>query len=323
MKRFSKLLRASALLCAGMLITGMASAQADRPLRLIVPLTTGSAVDGLARALGPELAKQLSRPVIVENLPGAGGTTGTLQVVRAPKDGSTLGLVASGHVINPFIYKAMPFDALKDVTPISVIAASPLVLVVHPSLPAKDTRELIALLKANPDKFNYGSAGNGSIAQLATELFAKEAGVRIKHIPYRGVGPLMTDLIGGQVQIAIVGTSAAQQQVAAGKLRAIAVTSSKRVAQMPTVPTIAESGIAGYQYEPWIAVIGPADLPASQAAGFATAFKAAMAAPSLRETLAAQGFNTIGNSPDEAKAFFAAELKRHEKLVKDSGAVLE
>jgi tripartite-type tricarboxylate transporter receptor subunit TctC len=323
MKRFSKLLRASALLCAGMLITGVASAQADRPLRLIVPLTTGSAVDGLARALGPELAKQLSRPVIVENLPGAGGTTGTLQVVRAPKDGSTLGLVASGHVINPFIYKAMPFDALRDVTPISVIAASPLVLVVHPSLPAKDTRELIALLKANPDKFNYGSAGNGSIAQLATELFAKEAGVRIKHIPYRGVGPLMTDLIGGQVQIAIVGTSAAQQQVAAGKLRAIAVTSSKRVAQMPTVPTIAESGIAGYQYEPWIAVIGPADLPASQAAGFATAFKAAMAAPSLRETLAAQGFNTIGNSPDEAKAFFAAELKRHEKLVKDSGAVLE
>lgn len=298
-------------------------AQSDRPLRLIVPLTAGSAVDGLARALTPELNKALGRPVIVDNLPGAGGTTGTLQVVKAAKDGGTLGLVASGHVINPYIYKSMPFDALKDITPVSVIATSPLVLVVNADLPARTTKELITLLKANPEKYNYGSAGNGSVAHLATALFVKEAGISVRHVPYRGVGPLLTDLIGGQVQMAFIGTSAAQAQIASGKLRALGVSSARRTGLMPDVPTLAESGVPSYQYEPWIAVIGPAGLPESQVNAFAAAFRTAITAPELRETLNGQGFVTSSTTPAEAKAFFAAELHRHEKLVKDSGAVLE
>jgi tripartite-type tricarboxylate transporter receptor subunit TctC len=309
--------------CILLLAGGPALAQSDKPLRLIVPLTAGSAVDGLARALTPELSKTLARPIVVENLPGAGGTTGTLQVVKAAKDGNTLGLVASGHVINPYIYKSMPFDSMKDITPISVIAASPLVLVVNADLPARDTKELIALLKANPEKYNYGSAGNGSVAHLATALFVKEAGVSLKHVPYRGVGPLLTDLIGGQVQLAFIGTSAAKAHIASGKLRAIGVSSASRTNLMPNVPTLAESGVKGYQYEPWIAVIGPAGLPEAQVNAFATAFKTAIVAPELRDTLMSQGFVTSGTTPAEAKTFFAAELQRHEKLVKDSGAILE
>jgi tripartite-type tricarboxylate transporter receptor subunit TctC len=315
--------RRAAITIAATLLASASWAQSDKPLRIIVPLTPGSAVDTVARAISPELAKSLGRPVVVENLAGAGGTSGTAQLAKAPKDGNTLGLVASGHVINPYIYKSIPYDAIKDFTPISVIAASPLVLVVHPSVPAKDQRELIALLKAEPDKYFYGSAGNGSVAQLATSLFAKEAGVSVKHIPYKGVGPMMTDLVGGQVHMAFIGTSAAQAQVAAGKLRAIAVSSATRAALLPDVPTVAEGGLKGFQYEPWIAVLGPAGLTAQQSNSFAAAFKKALEAPSVQETLVKQGFVTLGNSPAQAAAFFATELKRHEKLVKDSGAVLE
>ena len=306
-----------------MLAVAPASAQPDKPLRLIVPLTAGSAVDGLARALAPELGKGFGQPVFVDNLPGAGGTTGTHQVVRAPKDGSTLGLVASGHVINPFIYKSIPFDAFKDVTPVSVIAASPLVLVVNVEVPAKDIKSLIALLKGEPEKYNYGSAGNGSVAHLATALFAKEAGVSLRHVPYRGVGPLLTDLIGGQVQMAFIGTSAAQPHIAAGKLRALGVSSTKRAASLPDVPTIDEAGVPNYQYEPWIAVIGPADLPAEQAIKAASVFRTAISSPTLSETLTAQGFVVSGTSPEEARVFFASELKKQETLVRDSGAILE
>ncbi|MBS0405739.1 MAG: tripartite tricarboxylate transporter substrate binding protein [Proteobacteria bacterium] len=326
MKNLSKnLTRRGALVvgCALLFADGAARAQAEKPLQLIVPLTAGSAVDGLARALSPELSKILKRPVVVENLPGAGGITGTQRVVTAAKDGNTLGLVASGHVINPFIYKSMPFDSLKDIRPISVIAGSPLVLVVNAEMPARNTKELIALLKTNPEKYNYGSAGNGSVAHLATALFVKEAGVSLRHVPYRGVGPLLTDLIGGQVQLAFIGTSAAKAQIASGKLRAIAVSSAKRTDLMPDVPTLAESGVKDYQYEPWIAVIGPVGLPDAQVNTFAAAFKTAIAAPELRETLTSQGFVTSGTTPAEAKVFFASELKRHEKLAKDSGAVLE
>lgn len=323
MKFAINICRNAAIAITATVLVSSSWSQSDKPLRIIVPLTPGSAVDTVARALGPELGKALGRPVVVENLAGAGGTSGTAQLAKAPKDGNTLGLVASGHVINPYIYKSIPYDTLKDFTPISVVAASPLVLVVNPSVPAMDQRELIALLKAEPDKYFYGSAGSGSVAQLATSLFAKEAGVHIKHIPYKGIGPMITDLIGGQVQMAFIGTSAAQAQVAAGKLRAVSVSSAKRAALLPNVPTVAEGGIKGFQYEPWIAVIGPAGLTPQQSASFAEAFKTALAAPSVQETLSKQGFDTLGNTPAQAAAFLASELKRHEKLVKDSGAVLE
>ena len=322
MQKLSRIVSGLAVVCAGVMAGTGAWAQSDRQLRLVVPLSPGSASDTVARALSPELAKSLSRPVVVENLTGANGTTGTVQVVRA-KDDRTLGVVATGHVINPFLYKSMPYDALKDVTPVSVLAASPLVLVVHPSVAAQNLRELIALGKAKPEALTYGSAGNGSIAHLATALFTSEAGIKVRHVPYRGVAQLLTDLIGGHVQMAFVGVSVAQSQVAAGKLRAMAVTSAQRSPQMPNVPTIAEGGLPGFAYEPWIAVIAPADLPAGVASGYAAALRSALDTPAVNQALGAQGFRTIGNSPEQAKAFFAAELARHEKLVKESGAVME
>jgi 3-isopropylmalate dehydrogenase len=237
------------------------SAQSDKPIRLIVPLTTGSTVDTVARAMSAELAKATGHAVFVENLVGAGGVTGTTTLVRAPKDGLTLGMVSSNHVINPSIYKSIPFDSIKDITPITVIGTVPLVLVVHPDVPAKNLKELIALAKAKPKTLNYGSAGNGSVLHLAGELLSIEAGIEMQHVPYKGTGPLTTDLIGGQVQLGLISVTAAAPHVKAGKLRALGVSTPKRSAALPEVPSLAEEGLPNYSFDAWIALIGPAGLP--------------------------------------------------------------
>ncbi|MDB5885386.1 MAG: transporter substrate-binding protein, partial [Polaromonas sp.] len=213
-----------------------------KALRIIVPLTTGSTVDTVARAMSVELAKAMGQPVVIENLPGAGGVTGTAQLVRAPKDGQTIAMISSNHAINPSIYKNVPFDAVKDFTPISVFGTVPLVLVVNNSVPAKNTRELVALAKASPGKLNYGSAGNGSVLHLAGELLKEQTGAFITHIPYRGTGPLTTDVMGGQGDMAFLSVTAAAPHIKSGKLRAIGVSTRARSAVLPDVPTLAESG---------------------------------------------------------------------------------
>ncbi len=200
----------------------------DRPLRLIVPLSAGSTGDTVARALTNGFSKTMGRTVVVENLPGAGGSTGTAQMLRAARDGNTLALVTSTHVINPSIYKSLPFDAVKDITPIAVIGDSPGVLLVHPSLPIRNLRELIAYAKANPGKLNYGSSGNGTSLHLLAVMLAKEADIDIVHVPYKGNAPMLTDLMGGQVQLGFQSTTAGAPVVRAGTLRAIAVTTKNR-----------------------------------------------------------------------------------------------
>ncbi|MFD0667205.1 tripartite tricarboxylate transporter substrate binding protein [Ramlibacter sp. MAHUQ-53] len=301
----------------------LAQPQADRPLRLVVPLTTGSTVDAIARTISAPLAKATGHPVVVENLPGAGGMTGTLQVVKAARDGMTLALVSSNHVINPAIYKTVLFDHMNDITPIAVVGAVPLVLVVHPSVPAKNTAELVALMKAQPGKLNYGSAGNGSTLHLAAEMLASETGTDIRHIPYKGTGPLTTDLVGGQVQMAFVSVTAAAPQVRAGKLRAIAVSTKQRSAVLPEVPTLAETGLPGYAFEPWIAMVGPAGLPARVVQDTYANLRKAMAEPVVQEAMAAQGISLVDIAPAQAPAFFRSELDKHAKLVKRSGATLD
>jgi len=321
-RRFVAALGVAALLGASF-TAGAQTANADRPIRMIVPLAAGSTVDAVARALGPGFGRATGHPVVVENIGGAGGIPGTSQLVKAAKDGLTLGMISSNHVINPGIYKTVPYDSLKDITPIAVIATVPLVLVVHPSVPAKDVKELIALAKAKPGTLNYGSAGNGSTLHLASELLVSETGIEIKHVPYRGTAPLVTDLVGGQVQMGFVSISQVAPHIKAGTLRALGVSTTARSAALPDVPTLAEAGVPKYSFDAWIALVGPAGLPKATIDSYAAAVKTAMAAPELQSALAGQGLTPMSIGPDAAPAFFQAELTKHQKLVKQSGATLD
>nr|WP_307867007.1 tripartite tricarboxylate transporter substrate-binding protein [Variovorax sp. E3] len=260
---------------------------------------------------------------MVENFVGAGGIPGTSQVVKAPKDGLTLGMISSNHVINPGIYKTIPYDSLKDITPIAVLATVPLVLVVNPKLPVKDVKELLAYAKANPGKLNYGSAGNGSTLHLAGELLISETGIDMKHVPYRGTGPLITDLIGGQVQLGFVSISQVGPQVKGGALRALAVSTPARSAALPDVPTVAEAGVPKYSFDAWIALIGPGGLSKAVVDADYVAVKAALASAEAQAAFAAQGLTLLDTGPDRAPAFFQSEMAKHQKLVKQSGATLD
>ena len=307
------------LACSGL----GAYAQSDKPLRMIVPLAAGSTVDAVARAIAPGFGKATGHPVVVENIVGAGGIPGTNQIVKAPKDGLTLGMISSNHVINPGIYKTIPYDSLKDITPIAVLATVPLVLVVNPALPVKSVKDLLAYGKANPGKLNYGSAGNGSTLHLAGELLISETGLDMKHVPYRGTGPLITDLIGGQVQLAFVSISQVGPQVKAGALRALAVSTPARSAALLDVPTVAEAGVPKYSFDAWIALVGPGSLPKAIVEADYAAVKVALASPEAQSALAAQGLTILNTGPELAPAFFQSEMTKHQKLVKQSGATLD
>ena len=310
---------------AALLVFGCiaAQAQSDKPLRLIVPLAAGSTVDAVARAIAPGFGRAMGHPVVVENVVGAGGIPGTSQIVKAPKDGLTLGMISSNHVINPGIYKSIPYDSVKDITPIAVLATVPLVLVVNTALPVRSVKELISHARANPGKLNYGSAGNGSTLHLAGELLVNEADIAMKHVPYRGTGPLVTDLIGGQVDLAFVSISQVAPQVRAGALRALAVSTPARSPALPDVPTVAEAGVPGYSFDAWIALIGPAGLPRSVVDADHAAVRTALASPEAQTALSAQGLTILGTGPDQAPAFFRSEMTKHQKLVKQSGATLD
>ncbi|WP_240467085.1 tripartite tricarboxylate transporter substrate binding protein [Comamonas sp. lk] len=302
-----------------------ASAQllaSGKPIRLVVPLTAGSTVDAVARALGPGLGRATGHPIVVENVVGAGGIPGTTQVVKAPKDGLTLGMISSNHVINPGIFKSIPYDSLKDITPIAVLVTVPLVLVVNAKLPVRNLQELLAYAKAHPGALNYGSAGNGSTLHLAGELMIAETGIDMKHVPYRGTGPLITDLVGGQVQLGFVSVSQVVPQLKAGTLRALAVSTAVRSSALPDVPTMAEAGVPAYSFDAWIALIGPAGLGKALVDSYAAAVKSAMTSPEAQAAIAGQGLMIVEKGPNEAPAFFQSELAKHQKLVKLSGATL-
>lgn len=303
-------------------VAGLAHA-AEKPIRIILPLSTGSTVDAVARTMSGPLAKTSGHPVVVENLPGAGGITGTTQIVRAPKDGLTLGMVSNNHVVNPSLYKTVPFDSIKDVTPITVIGTSPFVLVVHQSVPARNLQELIALAKSKPGVLNYGSSGNGTVLHLAAELLKSESGVDIKHIPYKGTGPMMTDLLGGQIQMAFTSAAVAAPHIKSGAIRPIGVTTKTRSVLLPDVPTFAEQGLKNYDFGGWIALIAPAGLPESVIGQRFNEVNTALGTPEVREWLKAQDFTVLASPPAQTLSFFQSELVKHTKLVKQSGATVE
>ncbi len=302
-------------------LSGAVLAQAgDRPIRFILPVATASGVDTITRAASPALSKALGHPVVVENQPGAGGIVGTSALVKSAPDGWTLSVVSNNHVIYPSVYKTLPFDPIADITPIAVIGETPIVLVVNPkNVPATNAQELVALLKAKPGEMNYASSGNGTILHLAAAMFLDESGTQAKHIPYKGVGPMLTDLIGGQVDFGTLALPSIQQHLKSGALRAIGVATPKRLAAAPDIPTFVEQGMPNYLVGGWFAVIGPAKLPAPDVGRVNEAFVAAFNAPDVREAMAKQG-NTINvSTPEYAAQFFRSELDKYAKLVRKAG----
>ncbi|CAN7149376.1 tripartite tricarboxylate transporter substrate binding protein [Acidovorax sp. LjRoot118] len=319
--------RRAALWLAGLALCGAAATTVranDKPIRMVLPVGAGSGVDTIMRAAAPQLIKALGgQSVVIENLPGAGGITGASVIVRAPADGLTLGVVSNNHVVNPSVFKKMPFDAIGDITPITVVGATPFVLVVNPKIPAKNAKELQALLKAKPDGYNYASSGNGTIIHLAGAMFMEAAGVDVRHIPYKGVGPMVTDMVSGQVEIGVVALPAVQGQLKSGALRAIGIMGTQRVASLPDLPTIAEQGFPDVDVAGWFAVVGPAKLPPAEVKRLHAAVVAAFAMPETKEAMAKQENIINPMTPEASLQFFKTEQERYARLVKKAGVTVE
>ncbi len=294
-----------------------ALAQSDRTLRLVLPNATGSGVDAITRAAQPALSKALGTTVVVENQPGAGGVVGLQTLSKAAPDGFTLSVVSNNVVIFPSVLKSLPFDMPGDFTPIAMMGSTPMVLVVNPQkVAATNSREFIALLKNKPGELNFASGGNGTILHLAAEMFLDESKTSAKHIPYKGVGPMVTDLLGGQVEFATVALPSVQQHIKSGALRAIGMCGSQRVAAAPEIPTFIEQGLTGYSVEAWFAVIGPKGLSPANVKRIHDGIVAAFNDPTVKETMAKQG-NTISiSSPEQAQAAFKSEMAKYAALVK-------
>ena len=323
---FPRFNRRSVLVAALALAAGSGAALAsDKPMRVILPIGAGSGVDGIVRAAGPSLTKALGgQPVVIENLPGAGGITGTTAIVQAAPDGSTIGVVSNNHAVNPSVYKKLPYDSLKDITPISVVGATPFVLVVNPArLPAKNAKELQALLKARPGGYNYASSGNGTIIHLAGEMFVDAADVKVMHIPYKGTGPMVADLIGGQVDLGVVALPAVQGHLKSGALRAIGIMGKSRVASLPELPTIAEQGFPDVDAAGWFAVVGPAKLPPAEVKRLHAAVVAAFAMPETVQAMARQENVISPSTPEAAVQFFRSEQERYARLVQKANIKLD
>jgi tripartite-type tricarboxylate transporter receptor subunit TctC len=291
----------------------------EKTVRFVLPNATGSGVDAITRAAQPALAKALGMPVVVENQPGAGGVVGLQTLARSAPDGMTLSIVSNNVVIFPSVLKSLPFEMPGDFTPIAIVGSTPIVLVVNAKVPAANSKEFVALLKSKPGQLNFGSGGNGTILHLASEMFLDEAGVSAKHIPYKGVGPMVTDLIGGQIEFATAALPSVQQHIKSGALRAIGVGTAQRVAAAPDIPTFVEQGLPGYVVEAWFGVLGPKGMAAADMKRVHDALVAAFADPAVKETMDKQG-NTIRiTSSEQAAAGFRSELAKYARLVKKIG----
>jgi len=300
-------------------VPGAASAQTEKVVRFILPNATGSGVDAITRSVQPALGRALGSNVIVENQPGAGGVVGLQALARSAPDGATLSVVSNNVVIFPSVLKSLPFDMPGDFTPIAVCGFTPIVLVVNPKVAAANPKELTALLKARPGELNYASGGNGTILHLASAMYLDEVGATARHVPYKGVGPMLTDLIGGHVEFATAALPSVQGHLKSGALRAIGIGTAQRVAAAPAIPTFVEQGVPGYVVEAWFAVIGPKGMAAAEVARIREAVVTAFAAPEVKEVMARQG-NVINVSTTEfAQQYFRSEMAKYAALVKKAG----
>jgi tripartite-type tricarboxylate transporter receptor subunit TctC len=308
------------LASAAVALPGLSLAQADRPVKFILPNATGSGIDAITRAAAPALSKALGTSVVVDNQAGAGGLVGLQALSKTAPDGFTLSVVSNNVVIFPSLMKNLPFDMPGDFTPIAMVGSTPMILVVNPQkVAAANSRELIAALKAKPDGYNFGSGGSGTILHLASEMFVDEAKVTARHIPYKGVGPMVTDLIGGQIDFAVLALPSVQAHIKSGALRAIGVCSDKRTLAAPDIPTFAEQGLAGFSVEGWFAVVGPKGMAPAQVKKVHEAVVAAFNDPAVKDAMVKQG-NTISiSSPEQAQKSFRTELAKYAALVKKAG----
>ena len=291
----------------------------DRPVRLIVGFPPGGAADILGRTAAQQLSDRLGQQVVVDNRGGAGGLIATEIAVKANADGYTLLFSSIPHVINPHLYKKVSYDAIKDFTPVVQFVSVPLMMASGPSLPAKSVKELIDYAKANPGKINYGSAGSGSSSHLAVELFKSMAGIRMEHIPYKGTGPLITDMFGGQIGVTIASAVPLAPHVRSGKLRGLAVTGPKRSAAFPELPAIAET-VKGYEVVNWFGIFAPAGTPAAVVKRINAELNTALNAPELVKNLNARGADAVGGSADGFARVVRADYAKWAKVVKESGA---
>ena len=293
-----------------------------KPVRIVVPFAPGGGSDFIARFMAQRLTETLGSQVIVENKPGAGGVLGIEQGVKSPPDGYTLTLIASSYTVNPCIYK-LNFDPVADITPIIQLSQGPLLVVVNPKLPVKTIKELIALAKSKPGEVTFASSGQGSVIHLATELFASTAKVKMNHIPYKGTGPALTDTLAGQTNVFFSSTANAMPHVKAGKLRAVAVTTAKRIPALPEVPTVAESGLPGYDVVLWHGLIGPKGLPRAVVDRINGEVTKSLKLKETAEQLQNDGVAPAGGTPEQFAAQIRKEIGIWRKVAADAGVKAE
>jgi tripartite-type tricarboxylate transporter receptor subunit TctC len=303
---------------------GAASDYPNKPIRMVVTFPPGGSSDNVVRLLVPRLNEKLGQQVVVDNRPGAGGNIGLTVVAKSPGDGYTLGVGAAGGLsANLSLYPQMPFDPVKDFKPVSMLAGIPFVLIAHPSIPAKTLRDLITQAKKAPGKFSIGHGGNGTAMHLSSQLFKQMAGIHLVDIAYRGSGPAAVDTIAGQIPLAIVDLTAALQQIKAGKLLALAVTSAQRLPMLPDVPTLAEAGVPGYESTGWFGVVAPASTPAAIVNRLNAEIVAALNDPEIRNTMRGMGVEPSPSKVEEFEQYIKAEIQKWAKVIKLSGTKLE
>ena len=292
-----------------------------KPIRLVIAFAPGGGTDVLARMIMKPLSEGLGQPIIPDNRPGADGVIASEIVAGAPADGYTLLITSSSHAINPGIGRKMSYDTLRDFAAVTQTASQQIILVVHPSLPVKSVRELIDYAKAKPDSLNYGTSSNS--VQLSMELFKSMVGIRIAHIPYKGSGPMLNDLLGGQIQVTFGASVATLPQIRAGKLRALAIGDSKRSAIMPELPTVAEAGVPGYQSVIWSGVLAPARTPRQVIDRLNGVFVRILQQPDIKERLVQLGSDPVGSTPAQFSAFISTEIEKWGKIAKVAGVKAE
>jgi tripartite-type tricarboxylate transporter receptor subunit TctC len=295
----------------------------DKPLRFIVPFPPGGGNDILARAMQPRLSELLGQPVVIDNRAGAGGNLGTDIASKSAPDGHTFVIASNQITVNPWLYAKLPFDIEKDLVPIAQVATVPMVLVVHPSVPAHNVKEFIALAKAKPGQLNHATPGNGTPQHIAFEVFNHAAGMQVTHVPYKGTGPAIADLIGGQVQSAIGTLPSVEPYIKSGRLRALGLTTPKRSQAMPDVPTIAESALPGFTVPLWYSILAPAGTPRPVVARLSEDFAKTLQTPDVRERLTGQGFEVNYLNADDMANLMKRDLARWQKSIKDIGLKLD
>jgi tripartite-type tricarboxylate transporter receptor subunit TctC len=319
-------MRIPAFTLAAVLAVAAASAIAQsypsRPVRMVVPLSPGGFADVPARVIAPRLSEALGQTVFVENKPGAGATIGTDFVAKAKPDGYTVLFTGTPHVISPALYKNLPYDPLKDFAPVMLVASGPYVLVVNPQLPVRSVQELVAAAKAQPGRIDYASSGNGSAQHLVSAMFASMAGIELTHVPYKGSGPAMQDLLSGQVKVSFAGIPNVMPSLRSGKLRALAVSTPKRSPDLPDVPTVAEAGVPGYDATLWLALLAPAGTPGDVVQKLYAEATKTLREPEVQKAIAATGVEVNIVGPQELPAFLQSEADKWGKVARESGATI-